>query len=123
MSKAHLPGETKGMSKGLRRFLYATAGLTGAAILVVEILGSKMLSPYVGTSHFVWTAQITVTLVALALGYYLGGRLVDRSPRLELLFFCILFAAVYLALSVLLVQHVAYAFLDFNLALGALLAS
>ena len=50
--------------------------------MVVEILGAKMLSPYVGLSHFVWTAQIAVTLVALACGYYVGGRLADRSQRL-----------------------------------------
>jgi hypothetical protein len=49
--------------------------------------------------------------------------MVDRSPRLDRLFFCILFAALYLAVSVLVVKHVAYAFLEQNLALGALLAS
>ena len=54
------------LSRGLRRYLYCTAATTGAAIMVVEILGAKMLSPYVGLSHFVWTAQIAVTLVALA---------------------------------------------------------
>ena len=67
------------LSPGLRRYLYFTAAVTGAAIMIVEILGAKMLAPHVGTSHFVWTAQIAVTLVALATGYYLGGRLVDRS--------------------------------------------
>src|SRR6266496_3001884 len=50
--------------------------------MIVEILGAKMLAPYVGMSHFVWTAQIAVTLVALAAGYYAGGRMVDRSPKL-----------------------------------------
>src|SRR6185295_7736033 len=111
------------LSAGLRRYLYFTAAVTGAAILVVEILGAKMLSPYVGTSHFVWTAQIAVTLISLAVGYYFGGRLVDRSARLERLFFCIAAAAAYLCLSVLIVEDVAYNFLDLNLALGALLSS
>jgi spermidine synthase len=111
------------MHVGLRQFLYMTAGLTGAAILVVEILGAKMLSPYVGTSHFVWTAQIAVTLISLAVGYYFGGWLVDRSPRLDRLFFCIAAAAAYLCFSVLIVENVAYQFLELNLALGALLSS
>ena len=53
------------LSRGLRRYLYVPAAITGAAIMIVEILGAKMLSPYVGLSHFVWTAQIAVTLVAL----------------------------------------------------------
>lgn len=106
-----------------RAFLYLTAAVTGAAILVVEILGAKMLSPYVGSSHFVWTAQIAVTLIALALGYYFGGWLVDRSPALHRLYNCIAGAAVFLALSVLICEKVAYAFLNLNLALGAFLSS
>src|SRR5436190_2479846 len=110
-------------SIGLRRYLYATAAVTGAAIMIVEILGAKMLSPFVGMSHFVWTAQIAVTLVALACGYYVGGRLADLSPRLNLLYGAILSAAGYLVLTVLICEPVAYWALDFNLAFGSLLAS
>lgn len=111
------------ISPGLRRFLYATAAITGAAILIVEILGAKMLSPYVGTSHFVWTAQIAVTLLSLATGYYFGGWLVDRSMRLSRIYYCIAAAAVYLALTILVVEDVAYAFVRLNLAIGALVSS
>src|SRR2546428_6536557 len=85
------------LSSGLRRYLYITAAMTGAAIMIVEILGAKMLSPYVGLSHFVWTAQIAVTLVALARGYYVGGRLADRSQQLARLHWAILCAAIFLA--------------------------
>jgi spermidine synthase len=106
-----------------RRFLYATAATTGAAILIVEILGAKMLAPYLGTSHFVWTAQIAVTLVALASGYYAGGRLADHAPHPRRLYGGILAAALYLAGSVLIVEPVAYWCLRFKLALGSLLAS
>src|SRR5690349_4823690 len=91
--------------------------------MVVEILGAKMLSPYVGLSHFVWTAQIAVTLVALACGYYVGGRLADRSPKLNWLYWAICGAAVFLALTVLLCEPVSYWCLDFSLAVGSLLAS
>ena len=66
MKKQSAPAVEPALSRGLRRYLYFTAATTGAAIMVVEILGAKMLSPYVGLSHFVWTAQIAVTLVALA---------------------------------------------------------
>jgi spermidine synthase len=97
--------------------------MTGAAIMVVEILGAKMLSPFVGLSHFVWTAQIAVTLVALACGYYVGGKLADRSQKLSVLYWAIAIAACYLALTVLICEPVAYWCLDFNLAVGSLLAS
>lgn len=111
------------LAPGLRRYLYGTAAITGGAIMIVEILGAKMLSPYLGTSHFVWTAQIAVTLVALACGYYAGGWLVDRALRLGRLYAAILAAGVYLALSIPFVESVAYGFLRFDLAVGSLLSS
>ena len=80
-------------------FLYATAGLAGAAIMILEILGTKILAPYMGTSHYVWTAQISVTMCSLAFGYYYGGRLVDRAVPLSRLYGFILGSALYLWLS------------------------
>jgi spermidine synthase len=120
---AAVPAADPGLSPGLRRYLYVTAATTGAMIMIVEILGARMLSPYVGTSHFVWTAQIAVTLVALACGYYAGGRLVDRSLRLGRLYAAILTAGLYLALSVAATRPVAYACLALPLPLGSLLCS
>lgn len=115
------------MPLGLRRYLYFTAAVTGGVVMIVEILGAKMLSPYVGTSHFVWTAQIAVTLVALSCGYYAGGWLVSRSPRPAPLYWAVLIAAVYLAATVRLCEPVAYWCLDLSrdgsLAVGSLLAS
>ncbi|MSU21553.1 MAG: methyltransferase domain-containing protein [Pedosphaera sp.] len=125
--KLAVPNEST-MSKGLRRYLYFSASITGAAIMIIEILGAKMLAPFVGTSHFVWTAQIAVTLVALATGYYVGGRWVDgsrghRLPALGRLYACILLAAIYLTLTIVVVEPVAYWCLQFQLAMGSLLAS
>ncbi|WCJ59041.1 fused MFS/spermidine synthase [Fontisphaera persica] len=117
------PAAAGGGATRLRRYLYFTAAFTGAAILIVEILGAKMLSPYFGTSHFVWTAQITVTLISLAAGYYLGGWLADRSPDLRRMYLAILAAAIYLAISVPLCAPVSFACLKQKLAVGSLLAS
>lgn len=117
------PSAASALSPRLRGYLYITAAFTGAAIMIVEILGAKMLSPYVGLSHFVWTAQIAVTLVALACGYYIGGRLADRTQHLASLYWAILAAAAYLAITVLICKPVAYWCLDFRLAVGSLLAS
>lgn len=118
-----VPAADSGFASGLRRYLYFTATVTGAAIMIVEILGAKMLSPYLGTSHFVWTAQIAITLIALACGYYMGGRLVDNSMRLGRLYAAILIAGLYLVFSVLVRESVAYGCLKFDLAVGSLLAS
>ncbi|MEI6393732.1 MAG: fused MFS/spermidine synthase [Verrucomicrobiota bacterium] len=123
MKKQSAPAVEPALPRALRRYLYCTAAMTGAAIMIVEILGAKMLSPFVGLSHFVWTAQIAVTLVALACGYYVGGRLSDQSQRLDRLYWAILGAALYLVLTVWICEPVAYWCLDFNLAIGSLLAS
>ena len=123
MKKPTAPEPTP-LSPALRRYFYGTAAVTGAAIMIVEILGAKMLSPYVGTSHFVWTAQIAITLIALTLGYYVGGRFVDRAPRPGGLYWAILLAALYLAITVAVCEPVAYACLNLKpFALGSLLAS
>jgi SAM-dependent methyltransferase len=111
------------ISARLRGYLYFTAAVTGAAILIVEILGAKMLAPYFGTSHFVWTAQIAVTLIALAAGYYVGGWWVDRAPRLGHMYGAIAGAALYLCLTVPTVERVSRGCLHLQLALGSLAAS
>lgn len=124
MKHAHsAAATTPALLPGLRYYLYLTAFTTGAVIMVVEILGAKMLSPFVGTSHFVWTAQIAVTLVALACGYYAGGWLADRARRLDGIYWAIAAAGTYLGISIKLVEPVAFGCLEFNLAVGTLLAS
>jgi spermidine synthase len=116
-------GMPMALTPGLRRYLYGTAAVAGAAIMIVEILGAKMLAPFLGTSHFVWTAQIAVTLLALAAGYYAGGWWADRSPRLGRVYGAILLAGVYLCGTILVIRPLAYWCLDFRLAIGSLLAS
>ena len=108
---------------GLRKFMYLTAAVTGAAVMIVEILGAKMLAPFLGTSHFVWTAQIAVTLVALAAGYWLGGLLVKRALVLRKLYVAILAAGLYLCLSIWAIEPIAYGCLNFRLAAGSLIAA
>lgn len=67
-------------------FLLLTAGLTGALVMAIEVLGARVIAPFFGVSLFVWTALIAVTLLALATGYVAGGRWADRSGSPSLLF-------------------------------------
>ena len=57
--------------------------LAGAAVLAVELLGTRVLGPFYGVSLYLWSALITVTLIALSIGYAIGGRLADRGPELS----------------------------------------
>src|SRR5678815_2782860 len=68
--------------------VYLTAFVEGLIVIVVEIGGARALAPFYGTSLQVWTAQITMTLFFLALGYGVGGLLAKRvrSATLPALF-------------------------------------
>jgi len=57
--------------------------------MAVEMSGTRLLAPYFGTSLFVWTNVISVILVAMAVGYALGGRMADQHPDPRLYFFWI----------------------------------
>jgi spermidine synthase len=57
---------------------YATVATTGAAVMVLEVLGTRVIAPFYGVGLFVWTALLTVALVSLAVGYRVGGALADR---------------------------------------------
>ena len=56
--------------------------LSSAAVLVLEVLVSRLVAPYVGLTLETYTAAIGVALAAIAAGAAIGGRLADRSdPR------------------------------------------
>jgi len=73
-------------------YLLGSLFASGAACLVLELAGARLISPFYGSSIYTWSAMITVTMVALALGYAWGGRQADRQPYL-LLFARLLTAA------------------------------
>jgi hypothetical protein len=64
--------------------LLGLALILGFALMGFEMLGSRFLYPYFGGGINTWASLIATVLVALMLGYLLGGALVDRtmSPRL-----------------------------------------
>lgn len=71
----------------------------GAVVMAFEIIGSRMLGPYVGASMFVWTSIISVMLLSLSVGYFWGGRLADLKPRADYLALVILMAALFMLFS------------------------
>jgi spermidine synthase len=70
----------------------------GTGTLATEIAASRLLAPYFGSSTVVWANLIGLVLGALAVGYWLGGKLADRRPDPRLLGLLVLGAAVYVAL-------------------------
>jgi len=54
--------------------------ISGAVLMALEIVGSRVLAPYFGSSIFVWGSLISVVMTALSIGYYWGGWLSAREP-------------------------------------------
>jgi predicted membrane-bound spermidine synthase len=55
--------------------LLVSVFVSGAAVMSLELLGSRLLAPVFGNSIFVWGSLIGVVLSALSVGYYLGGKI------------------------------------------------
>lgn len=70
----------------------------GIGALATEITASRLIAPYFGSSTIVWANLIGIVLGALALGYWLGGRVADRRPEPRLLGLIVLVAAVCVAI-------------------------
>ncbi|HMJ54577.1 MAG TPA: fused MFS/spermidine synthase [Polyangiaceae bacterium] len=82
-----------------RAELYCTVFMTGTAVMLIEILGTRVIGPVFGVSLFVWSALLAVTLTSLAVGYYSGGVLADRRPEPRLLGAVVLASGVLLGLA------------------------
>lgn len=59
--------------------------LCGACLMILELAGSRVLAPYVGTSLVVWTTLIGVVMGFLSLGYWYGGILADKLSEAKIL--------------------------------------
>ena len=71
--------------------LYTIIFISGAAILALELLASRIMTPYFGVSLYIWSGILSITLISLAAGYWHGGRLASgksgRAPPPEKLAF------------------------------------
>ena len=66
-----------------RNVLISSLAFTGGFVVMsVELLGGRLLAPWFGSSIYVWGSIISVFMLALAVGYYLGGWASLRQPSL-----------------------------------------
>ena len=118
-------------SRGNPVLLYAILFVSGASILALELLASRIMTPYFGVSLYIWTGILSITLLALALGYWAGGRLAARpanakshSARLMRLYAWLpAVAAAGIGAACLVYPHTFGALANWSLVLGAFVAA
>lgn len=76
--------------------LFAIAAVLGFALMGFEMLASRYLYPYFGGGINTWASLIATVLIALMLGYLIGGALVDRTMSPQLCGALLIIAGVYL---------------------------
>lgn len=86
--------------------LEITVFTTGAMIMVMELAGSRILAPYLGTSIFVWTSIIGIILGSLSIGYWLGGKIADENANYQALSIILLASALLVASTAILKEPI-----------------
>lgn len=89
-------------SSGRPPLLLPIVFVSGVAVMATQMGASRLVQPYFGSSLLIWSNLIGLTMVCLALGYFLGGRLADRFPRPAVLYQLTGLAALATALCTLL---------------------
>lgn len=77
--------EEKASPPGRTLALGALVFFGGFSVMVLEIVGARYLQPWFGSAFYVWVSQIGVVMLALAMGYAVGGRLADRWKHAQYL--------------------------------------
>jgi spermidine synthase len=81
----------------LKKYYLETAVfLCGAAVMVMELVGSRFLAPNFGTSLYVWSSIIGVILGSLSIGYWLGGKISVKNTNRIMLSMIVLLAAAFI---------------------------
>lgn len=97
--------------------------LSGAVLMSLEMVGSRILAPTFGSSIYIWGALIVVVMAALTLGYYFGGRYADRFPSLLMMGTILAGAGIWVGLLPFWNTAVSYYFAGFGPRLGSLMAA
>lgn len=65
--------------------IFIAASWSGFFVMGIELLGGRLLSPFFGSSIFVWGGIITIFMTCLSIGYLIGGRLSTWILSLKIL--------------------------------------
>ena len=76
--------------------------ISGASIMALELLGSRLLAPYYGSTLFVWGSLIGITLTGLSAGYSYGGKKSDTEASYQTFSLLIFIAGSYALLTTIL---------------------
>lgn len=99
--------------------------LLGAIYMILELVCSRILAPYFGTSNLVWTSVIGIILLSSSVGNYIGGIIADKNSSKKVIQFILLVVGMFI-LCIGLLQLSVLSFLSNiikDIKLGAILST
>lgn len=93
-------------------WLRITAFVVGASVMMLELIGIRILSPYFGTSINTLSILIGFILGSLSIGYWYGGIYADRGVQKKDLSLMLFYAGASITLIGIFHQFVIYAILS-----------
>jgi spermidine synthase len=103
--------------------LYLIVFLSGAVLMSLEMVGSRILAPSFGSSIYIWGSLIVVVMAALTLGYFYGGRIADQHPKISLMGLILALAGVFIGFLPFWTLPINRYFSGFDPRAGSLLAA
>ena len=98
--------------RSLRRYLtHLVVFVSSMCIMIIELLASRLISKYFGSSLYTWTGIIGVVLGGISLGNFIGGRLADKFPPRNIIAILLLIAS-FLTFLVLLLDLLLFRIMD-----------
>ncbi len=97
--------------------------ITGTIIMVLEMAAVRLYAPFFGNAINVWAVVISIVMLALAIGYVVGGKLADRTGSDGPLFFSILGSSIYQLVTIYIARPALPQFADLGEVAGAGLAT
>lgn len=86
--------------------IYLTSFFCGMSVMAVELSASRFLAPTFGTSSIIWTIIIGLIMISMSIGNIIGGRSADKHNNLDMLYFFIWIAALWIAIIPLIGKYI-----------------
>ena len=99
--------------------------IVNAIYMILELIASRVLSPYFGNSNMIWTSIIGIILLSTSVGNYLGGVIADKKNSVSNVKYLLIFSG-FLIMLIPLIQKgvlvlITYIFKDIRI--GAIIAT
>lgn len=105
------------------KIILLIAFLEGFSVMAVELLGGKILSSYFGASHIMWIVILGITMLSLAIGYYIGGKISEKGNLRNALFNIMILVGVLVGFMVITANSIFSFFSNSNIYLGLIFSS